>query len=56
MCSSDLGRNGGVGTQPYSNAAVPATPMFLILANAMRGAVTITQPVLSVDWVRVFHN
>ena len=44
------------GTQPYSNAAVPATPMFLILANAMRGAVTLTQPVLSVDWVRVFHN
>ena len=44
------------GTQPYSNAAVPSAPMFLILANAMRGAVTLTQPVLSVDWVRVFHN
>ena len=44
------------GTQPYSNAAVPSAPMFLLLNNAIRGTSTFTQPVLSVDWVRVFHN
>jgi hypothetical protein len=35
---------------------VPSTPQFLILQNAIRGVSGLSQPVVSIDWVRVFHN
>jgi hypothetical protein len=36
--------------------SVPSTPQFLIIESAMRGSCPVNQPLLSADWVRVFHN
>lgn len=36
--------------------SVASQPMFLLLQTAMRGTPTLTQPNLSIDWVRIFHN
>jgi beta-glucanase (GH16 family) len=44
-------------TVQSTTTGVPASPMFVILQTAVRGGTpTFTQPNLTVDWVRVFHN
>ena len=48
--------NGSAMASINWTTAVASTPMFLILQTAIRGATALTQPVLTVDWVRVFHN
>lgn len=46
------------GTQTASYSVyIPAGAMYLEMENAIQGsAVVFTQPVMSIDWVRIFHN
>ena len=47
----------GVQQGSTYTTAISTAPAFLMIDNVVRGTgLTLTQPVMTVDWVRVFHN